>query len=125
MTEDENQVCAAEDARYRALLDADVEALSALLHERLSYTHSTGGRDNRASLLAKITEGRLVYREVAHPVDEVTVVGDTAIVVGKMIASIAVDGTEVTLNNAVLSVWVRTPADWRLLAFQPTPLRNG
>ncbi|MCO1658568.1 nuclear transport factor 2 family protein [Pseudonocardia humida] len=118
----EREVLDAEDARYRAMLAADTAALGALLDEQLTYTHSSGTRDTRESLLRKIADGALVYREIAHPVDQVAIVGDTAVVAGKMIGSVVLDGAPLQLDNSTLSVWVRQQGTWRLLGFQPTPL---
>jgi len=118
----EREVLDAEDARYDAMLAADTAALGALLDEQLTYTHSSGGRDTRDSLLRKIADGALVYQEIAHPVDHLVIVGDTAVVAGKMIGSVVLDGAPLQLNNATMSVWVRRQGAWQLLGFQPTPL---
>ena len=118
----EREVLDAEDARYDAMLAADTAALGALLDERLTYTHSGGTRDTRETLLRKIADGALVYREIAHPVEHLTIVGDTAVVAGKMIGSVVLDGAPLQLNNSTMSVWVRQQGTWQLLGFQPTPL---
>ncbi len=118
----EQDVLAAEDARYRAMLDGDATALGTLLHDELTYTHSDASRDGKESLLRRIADGALVYREIEHPVERVALVGDTATVAGKMVASILVNGGPKRLDNRVLSVWVREGGTWRLLAFQPTPI---
>jgi uncharacterized protein (TIGR02246 family) len=118
----EQEVLRADDARCAAMLAGDADALAPLLAERLSYTHSNGTRDTRESLLRKLAEGFFDYREIENPVEQVTVVGDTAMVVGRMTASVVAGGKPVQLNNSVLTVWVREDGDWRLLGYQPTPL---
>jgi hypothetical protein len=42
-----------------------------------------------------------------------------------MIGDVVVNGSLRHLNSAALTVWVRRANGWRLLAFQPTPLKSG
>lgn len=119
---DVQAVLAAEDRRYRAMRDADLPALEELCAEELSYAHSSGVRDSRDEYLAKIGSGYYVYRRIDHPVERVEVVGDTAIVVGRMTADIEVQGVAKTIDNLALAVWARASGTWRLLAYAPTPL---
>ena len=115
-------VLAAEDHRYEALLGPDLPALGRLFHDRLSYAHSSGVRDTKDEYLAKIRSGYYVYHRLDHPVERVDVVGDTAVVVGRMTSDLLVDGTAKTIDNLALAVWTRADGDWRLLAYASTPL---
>ena len=115
-------VLAGEDRRYRAMLAADLATLDALFADELSYAHSSGARDTKAEYLEKIRSGYYVYHRIDHPVQRVSVVGDTAIVVGRMTADLLVQGTPKTIDNLALAVWTRAAAGWRLLAYAPTPL---
>jgi ketosteroid isomerase-like protein len=54
-------------------------------------------------------------------VERVEVVGDTAVVVGRMTADLTVGGTPKTIDNLALAVWTRATGDWQLLAYAPTP----
>ena len=122
MADDVPAVLAAEDRRYRAMLDADLDALDRLLADGVSYAHSSGVRDTKGEYLGKVRSGYYVYRRIDHPVERVEVVGDTAVVVGRMTADLDVDGIRKTIDNLALAVWVRGGADWRLLAYAPTRL---
>jgi hypothetical protein len=122
MSDDERAVLALEDLRYQALLGPDLDTLDRLFAEQLSYSHSSGVRDTKSEYLAKIRSGYYVYLRVDHPVERVEIVGDGAIVVGRMTADLTVDGMARTIDNLALSVWTRAGGDWRLLAFAPTPL---
>ena len=125
--DDVQAVLAAEDRRYRAMVDGDLDALADLLADGLSYTHSSGTRDTREEYLAKLRSRYYVYRRAEHPVDRVEVTGDTAIVVGRMTALVDVAGVPKSLDNLALAVWTRTGGSWRLLAYAPTglPARPG
>jgi hypothetical protein len=115
-------VLAAEDRRYRAMLDADLDVLDELCADELSYAHSSGARDTKGEYLAKVRSGYYVYRRVEHPVERVAVVGDTAVVVGRMTSDLDVDGVPKTIDNLALAVWTRAAGSWQLLAYAPTSL---
>ena len=95
MTADDavREVLAAEDERYRAMIDADLDTLDRLVADEVSYAHSSGVRDTKDEYFGKIRSGYYVYRRIDHPVERVEVVGDTAIVVGRMTSDLLVDGT--------------------------------
>ena len=115
-------VLAAEDRRYEALPDRDLPTLERLFHDRLSYTHSSGVRDTKDEYLEKIRDGYYVYHRIDHPVDRVEVVGDTVVVIGRMTADLAVQGTPKTIDNLALAVWTEDAGGWQLLAYASTPL---
>ena len=120
MPDDVLAVLAAEDRRYRAMVDGDLDALGELLADGLCYTHSSGSRDTKEEYLAKLRARYYVYRRAEHPVDRVEVTGDTAIVVGRMTAVVDVARVPKTLDNLALAVWTRAGGSWRLLAYAPT-----
>ncbi len=119
---DVQDVLAAEDRRYRAMQDGDLAALDELCADALSYAHSSGTRDTKSEYLGKIGSGYYAYKRIDHPVERVEVVGDTAIVVGRMTADVEVQGVLKTIDNLALAVWIREPGGWRLLAYAPTSL---
>ena len=121
MSDDEAAVQEAEDRRYQALLDSDWDLLEGVFADELSYAHSSGARDTKDEYFAKLRSEYYVYQRVDHPVERITVVGDTALVVGRMTADLLVQGTAKTIDNLALSVWTKASGEWRLLAFAPTP----
>jgi Domain of unknown function (DUF4440) len=118
----EDEVLAAEDRRYEALLGPDLPALDRLFHDRLSYAHSSGIRDTKAEYLGKIVNGYYDYHRIDHPVERVDVVGDTVVVTGRMTADLDVQGTPKTIDNLSLAVWTRADGEWQLIAYAATPL---
>jgi hypothetical protein len=123
MSEDDvRAVLAAEDRRYDALLGPDLPMLERLFHDRLSYAHSSGVRDTKAEYLAKIESGYYDYARIDHPVERVDVLGDSAVVVGRMTADLSVNGTPKIIDNLALAVWTKDTGDWQLVAYASTPL---
>jgi hypothetical protein len=120
--DDAAAVLDAEERRYRAMVDADLDALDALCADQLSYAHSNGARDTKAEYLEKVRSGYYVYHRVDHPVERVEVAGDAAVVVGRMTADLDSNGVRKTIDNLALAVWTREGGRWRLLAYAPTPL---
>ncbi|MCW2530318.1 MAG: hypothetical protein JWM76_5178 [Pseudonocardiales bacterium] len=104
------------------MIAGDAETLGPLFHNSLGYGHSNASRETKASLLGKIAEGVLDYTRIDHPIREILLSGDTAVVVGSMAASLHIAGNPVELNSSTISVWVRSGVTWQLLAFQPTPI---
>ncbi|MFC9790350.1 nuclear transport factor 2 family protein [Rhodococcus sp. NPDC127528] len=115
------EILALEDKRYQAVVEKDFAAFRSLCHPDLVYTHSNGARDSIESYMDKCATGFYVYHRIDHPVDDVLVVGDTAVVVGEMNASITAGGTDKELVNNSIAVWVNEDGAWLLLAYQPTP----
>jgi hypothetical protein len=118
---DVKAVLDAEDRRYRAMTDADLDVLDRLCADELSYAHSNGVRDTKPEYLEKVRSGYYVYHRIDHPVERVEMLGDTAIVVGRMTADLDSGGTRKTIDNLALAVWTRSATGWRLLAYAPTP----
>jgi ketosteroid isomerase-like protein len=122
INDDVRAVLDAEDRRYEALMGPDLPTLERLFHDRLSYAHSSGVRDTRDEYLEKVRSGYYDYQRLDHPVERVEVVGDTALVVGRMTADLRVDGIQKTIDNLALAVWTRAGGEWQLLAYAPTRL---
>jgi hypothetical protein len=100
----------------------DVDALAALLDDRLVYTHSRGDRDTKASYLEKLRTVALAYGPITHRENAPMLIDGTAIVVGEMETDVHVRGVSRRMRNAFLAVWTEHDGRWLLTAYQPTPL---
>lgn len=114
-----------EDQRYAAVLNQDFDILTSLCHAELVYGHTGGDRDSRDSYLNKLRTGTLRYHRIDHPVDNIVLVGNTALVFGQMNAYLTVNGSNKTLNNSTLAVWTKDGGDWKFTAYQPTRVASS
>lgn len=112
-----------EGRRYHAMLAGDIESFIALSHPGLTYTHSTGVVDSLSSYVAKCRDGYYQYLTLDCPIDNIQVLGNVAIVHGRMAGEIVSGGTHKTLNNRTLSIWTTLGGEWKFLAYQPTPIK--
>jgi hypothetical protein len=118
---DEQDILSLEDRRYEAVLRSDFDAFAELCHEELVYAHSNGERDDLPGYLDKCRQGVYVYHRIDHPVEQVKILDDVALVMGEMQAELTIRGTRTELDNSALAVWIRVGSSWKLLAYQPTP----
>lgn len=108
-----------EDRRFAAVVSEDFDTFAELCHPRLRYTHSNGVTDTLESYLRKCRSGYYRYLSVEHPVEEIVVVGDVALVHGEMNADLTVGAVPVRLANRSLAVWVYERKAWRFIAYAP------
>jgi len=117
----EQEVRAAEDARFRAMVAGDAAALGRLLSDQLVYTHSNARVDTKTSLIEAITSKRSNYQKIERPEEAIRVYGDAAVVAGQ--ARIELGGPSPrTLNLRYTDVWVKAAAGWQMVAWQSTPI---
>lgn len=114
--------------RLKAFRDAqfarDASALAALVTDELSYSHSDGHIEDKATFIKNATAGKSKLLSLEYNDPWVRVVGDAAIVRFHWIAeseSIA-SGKRSKTNLHILMVWQKRDGDWRLLARGSTKL---
>jgi ketosteroid isomerase-like protein len=117
----QTEILALEEARRNAMLQSDVATLNRLVSDAMIYTHSSGGKDTKASWLSKLTDGSLRYDRLAFTDLNVTVVNDTALLTGRMTATAVHSGQPRMVDSLYLAVWVKQPTGWQLVAAQGTP----
>lgn len=124
MTEDlATAIRAVEQRRCAAMLANDVDALDAVLDDRLRFHHATGAVDDKPAYLAKVAAGRILYLGIAWSEEHVIgLAPDAAVLTGRMVSDVRVEGADKRLNNRVITVWSRSGGAWRLVAFQSTPM---
>jgi len=120
---DEEAVAKNVEAFRAAQFIADPEALAALCAAELSYSHSSGKVEDKATFIANATDGKSKYLSLAYEDTNIRVVGPAAIVrfhwVGEQLLA---DGKKSATNLHILMNWQKQGADWKLLSRAATKL---
>ena len=123
-------VLEADASRRQALLDASAETLAPYLHDDFVQIHATGVLDSRASLLAKVAGGALVYQSIEVPQSVVHLLADgVALQVSEVLQTVVIAGAPKLVHVRVAAVWLQVEGAWRLRSYQgstmaaPTPGR--
>lgn len=107
-----------------AQVAANAAALTAQSAPELSYSHSDGRVEDRATFVANATSGKSSFLSLAYRNPVIRVVGNTAIVrfnwVGEQQA--AADGSKTATNLHILMIWQKQADEWKLLARSSTKL---
>jgi ketosteroid isomerase-like protein len=118
---DKKLVSAVESMR-KQLIDPEKNALDALLMDDLSYGHSTGRLDTKASLMESLLNGSSDFVSITLSDQTIHKNGKTAIVRHKLIAATNDSGKPGEAKLAVLLVWQKQHKVWKLLARQAVKL---
>ncbi|MFJ9368647.1 nuclear transport factor 2 family protein [Nocardia sp. NPDC101769] len=112
-----------EEMRTLALVEGRYDEVAAIYDDRLVYTHSTGARDDKATTLGRLMEGTLRYEVIDHDLDHIEVVGDTALVTGRLRATVVVAGGRREIESSTSMVWTRPRQGgaWIVLIFHSSP----
>jgi len=116
----EKEILALEDKRCAAMTARDADALAAMLHVDLVYTHSSAVVDDKATYVDAIRSGRTRYHSIERSEERVRAYGDTALVTGNAEIEVDVNGQHKSLRLCYLDVWTRTPQGWKFVAWQST-----
>jgi hypothetical protein len=107
----------AERLRSAMVEPSDAE-LGALFHDDLSYGHSDGKIDTKASITASLLDGRSDFTTIEISEQTVAQVDDVAMVRHVLTADTNDSGKPGHVRLKVLLVWVLQAGQWRLLARQ-------
>ncbi|HKB92197.1 MAG TPA: nuclear transport factor 2 family protein [Opitutaceae bacterium] len=121
---DEDAVAKNVEAFRAAQFAADAKALDALCAAELSYSHSDGRVEDKATFIANATSGKSKTLSLEYQDTNIRVVGTAAIVrfhwVGESQA--VADGKKSATNLHILMNWQKQGADWKLLSRSATKL---
>jgi ketosteroid isomerase-like protein len=112
-----------EGERFVAQQKADAGALDRLLAPDLTYAHSTGKVDTKASFIESIRTGAIRYVAIEAPEDQrVRVYDSTAIVTGHCRMTIGATGQEQKIHLRFTDVWAKRAGVWQMVAWHSTRL---
>ena len=117
----EDAILRLEEQRFAAMVAGDVATLERLLDDALTYTHSNGAEDTKASYIAGVRDKVWEYKSIRRENERVVLRGDAALAFCRLHIDVLVSGTPRKVDSNALAVWVRSGAAWRLLAVHSTP----
>ena len=121
---DEDAVAKNLEAFRAAQASANAEILASLCAAELSYSHSDGRVEDKATFVANATNGKSKVLSLVYENPSIKVVGPVAIVrfhwLGE--AEAVADGKKSSTNLHILMNWVKQGADWKLLSRSATKL---
>ena len=112
----------ADSTRINAMIDGDRELLQNLLHDDLSWTHSSGRTDDKDSFLTAIESGQTDYKSLKVSNRKITVSESIYIYSGIVEGNAEVNGSKKALKNKFLSVWIESTEGLQMLAWQSTAI---
>jgi ketosteroid isomerase-like protein len=121
----EKQVRQLERERVEALVRADIKALDRILSDDLTYTHSTGRVDTKASLIDSIKSGTQKYEAMDHTDISVRLFRDVAVMSGTSAVKVRSGGPSAELRSfqiRFINVYVKQTGRWQMVAWQSTRL---
>lgn len=118
-----SEIIAREHSRTTALTEQRIEKVATFYDDRLTYTHSNGRRDDKATLLARSTVDGMVYETIDHLIEHVQVIDNVAIATGRLRATVALGERRVEIDSLTSTLWYRPEpaAPWIILHFHSSP----
>lgn len=124
MSAEEEAVAKRVEAFRTAQVGADAKAFEALCASELSYSHSSGRVEDKATFIANATSGKSRVLSLVYDDLKVRVVGDAAIVRfhWKGESEAVGDGKKSSTDLHILMNWQKQGGEWRLLSRAATKL---
>ena len=124
LSADEEAVAKRLEAFRTAQLAADATALEGLCAPELSYSHSDGHIEDKATFIKNATSGKSKMLSLAYQDPSIRIVGDVAIVrfhwLGE--SESVPDGKKSSTNLHILMNWQKQGGEWKLLSRASTKL---
>jgi ketosteroid isomerase-like protein len=123
--DDAGDVAVAVEKMRAAMVAADGATLNTLMDDALSYGHSDGRVDSKASFVGAL-DGKPRFPRIDLSAQSVAVTGANAVVRHIFDADVrAADGKINPAYIGVLQVWRKSASGWQLLARQAVPLKRN
>jgi len=115
----EPAVAAAAERLRLAMVDPTAAALGALVADDLSYGHSGGKVDTKASFIGDLVERKSDFVSITITDQTIKVVGGNTAIVRHTLAADTLDsGKPGKVALKILGIWQKQGNDWKLLARQ-------
>jgi ketosteroid isomerase-like protein len=124
LSADEETVAKRVEAFRSAQIAADAKAFDGLCAAELSYSHSDGRVEDKATFIKNATAGKSKVLSLEYKDPSIRVVGDVAIVRFHWLSEseTIADGKKSSTNLHILTNWQKQGGEWKLLSRASTKL---
>jgi hypothetical protein len=102
--------------KFEWLINNNIDSITHLLSDKVSYVHSNGWIQNRDEVLNDMKSGKLQYKSIVVDESNVNLIEQTAIVTGKGTFVGKVNTTDFSLKLLYTEVYVKLNGRWMLIA---------
>jgi len=121
----EQEVIAADDRRFQAMIKQDWAALDASLADDLVYVHSSARVESKKEHISNLQAGKPNYRGASPRERKVRMKGDVGIVNGVSDMHVENGGKEQRFTIRYLAVYARIAGRWQMTAWQSTKVPDA
>ena len=121
-TKDEKSVAEAVETLRKTMVDPNQATLDKLTSVKLSYGHSAGKVEDKASFINSLVSGTSDFVTIKLSEQTIIISGNTAIVRHNLDGTTNDGGKPATVKLHVLLVWNQKGTSWQLLARQAIKL---
>ena len=114
----EDDIHAAEDARYDAMIRVDGPALAAILADEFLYHQPSGKVANKQGYIASFQSGEVKIKSARRYDVTIRVYGDFATAMGSTVVDLEMKGEARVVDLRYLNVWVLRDGRWQIVARQ-------
>ena len=115
---EEAAVTAAVENLKKAMIDGDKAGLTNITADQLSYGHSSGKVEDKATFVDNIVSGKSDFVTIELTNQTIAVSGDAAIVRHTLSATTNDGGNPGSVKLNILLIWQKQKGQWKLLARQ-------
>ena len=117
-----DEITELDNARTAATVGGDFDTVEKIIASTLCYVHGSGGAEDRELYVKRLREGFYDYKAQESVRRDFRKFGDVVLVHGDQRIHVIVNGNEKDFITRYLQVWVREAGDWKMAAWQSTPL---
>jgi len=121
---EEAAVSAAVENLKKAMIDGDKAGLTNITADQLSYGHSSGKVEDKATFVDNIVSGKSDFVTIELTNQTIAVSGDAAIVRHTLSATTNDGGNPGSVKLNILLIWQKQKGQWKLLARQAVKIAS-
>jgi hypothetical protein len=103
-------------AKFKWIVQKQIDSLKFVLDERLSYIHSNGWMQTKNELIADLMSGKLTYESIEVVKDSIRIYTKSAVVTGRGKFVATMNGTTNTYDLTYTETYVLQKREWKLVS---------